>query len=100
MAAASDNEIIDRALQLDSVIVTLDSDFAAIVARRRSTKPSLIHVRLQHLHVQAAADLLLHILPRLVDDLSEGSIVAVTPRGLRVRKLPLPGSASDDAPGQ
>lgn len=91
MAAATDDQIIDVALQRDSAVVTLDSDFAAIIARRGTAKPSLVHIRLQHLHVQAATDLLLRVLPQVADDLAVGSVVAVTPRGSRVRRLPLTG---------
>jgi len=90
MAAASDEEIADHAMDRGATVATLDSDFAAILARRSAMKPSIIHVRLQHLHVQAAADLLLRVLPQVADDLEAGAIVAVTPRGLRVRRLPLP----------
>lgn len=49
MAAATDEEIIDRALERGAAVATLDSDFAAIMAHRRATKPSLIHIRPQHL---------------------------------------------------
>jgi len=91
MAAATDDQIIEVALVRDSAVVTLDSDFAAIIARRGTAKPSLVHIRLQHLHVQAATDLLLRVLPQVADDLAVGSVVAVTPRGIRVRRLPLTG---------
>lgn len=99
MAAASDSEIIDTAIKRNAAVVTLDSDFAAIIAHRQATGPSLIHLRMQHLHVQAATDLLLRILPMVADDLAEGAVVAVTPRGVRIRRLPLPAPAprADDA---
>jgi predicted nuclease of predicted toxin-antitoxin system len=95
LSAAPDSEIVERALALDSTVVTLDSDFAGMIARTKTIKPSLVHLRLQHLNVQAATELLLHILPQVTDDLTAGAIVVVTPRGVRVRRLPLPGVAHE-----
>lgn len=93
MAAATDEEIIEAARSRGAAVVTLDSDFAAIAAKTIAREPSIIHLRLTHLHVQAATDLLLRVLPQVADDLAAGSVIAVTARGVRVRRLPLPGSA-------
>lgn len=40
LAAATDSEIFDRAVSEDFVIVTADSDFAMLLALRRSTNAS------------------------------------------------------------
>ena len=92
MAAATDTAIIEVARARAATIVTLDADFAAIAARTSARTPSIVHLRLQHLHVQAATDLLLRVLPQVADDLAAGSVVSVTSRGIRVRRLPLPSA--------
>lgn len=45
LATATDSEIFDHAVSEGSAIVTADSDFAMLLALRRSTSPSVIQLR-------------------------------------------------------
>lgn len=90
IASAPDPEILARAAEEGRVIVSADTDFGALLAHGRATRPSVILVRAiadlppGHLAARLAAQL-----PDLTDDLTSGAVVAMTPRGARVRHLPL-----------
>ena len=45
LVAATDDEIFDRAAEHGLVVVTADSDFGALLAMRRATSPSVVHLR-------------------------------------------------------
>ncbi len=49
MAAAKDSEILEAGIKSDSVIVTLDADFHALLAKSNAIKPSVIRVRIEGL---------------------------------------------------
>lgn len=89
MAMALDTAILEKAAADDRVVVTLDSDFARLVAVGGLAKPSLVHLRLQRVNRQVALKLLAEILPRLREDLAQGCIASVTKGGVRVRRLPV-----------
>lgn len=101
MASASDTAILEEAAEQGRAVVTLDSDFAQLVAMRGLQRPSIVHLRLQGLDLKAASEVLLELLPDVGADLDHGAIVSVTTRGYRVRRLPVarPGSdGGDDVP--
>ena len=86
---ASDDEIIALARDEERTIVTLDADFARILATAGSTEPSLVWLRIEGLDRQRATELLLRLLPPLVPDLRAGCIASVTEAAIRIRKLPV-----------
>lgn len=94
MSRATDREILEYARSTGAVVVTLDSDFAVIIAHLGWSQPSVVHIRLQRMNVRATGDLLMRVLPMVQDDLDQGAIVSVTPRGVRVRRLPLVSPAA------
>jgi predicted nuclease of predicted toxin-antitoxin system len=88
---AADDEIFDRAAADGYVVVTADSDFGMLLALRRATSPSVIHLR----HVSEVppddhVDLLLANVGAIADDLDAGAIVSLSPIRLAIRDLPLP----------
>lgn len=89
MAQASDREILTFAAREQCTVVTLDSDFAKIVATEGRSTPSLIHLRFPNLDRLATVKLLEEILPLLSEDLNKGCIASVGPLGIRIRTLPL-----------
>jgi predicted nuclease of predicted toxin-antitoxin system len=90
LASAPDAEILDLAADQGRTIISADTDFGALLAQRRSTRPSVLLVRaIVDLSPDAMAERLVAQLPALASDLSEGAIVALTPRGARSRRLPL-----------
>jgi predicted nuclease of predicted toxin-antitoxin system len=91
LLTASDEEIFDRAARDGLVVVTADSDFGMLLARRRATSPSVVHLR--HVAEQPPAAhlaLLVANLPAIADDLDRGVIASLSPSRLAIRDLPLP----------
>ena len=97
MQASPDPLVLARAASEDRILVSADTDFAAILAIRRETKPSLILFRGSSLRrPEAQARLLLANLSGLVGDLERGCIVVFQESRIRVRTLPmLTGQAED-----
>jgi predicted nuclease of predicted toxin-antitoxin system len=89
LAQSSDGEILEAARVEGRVIVTLDSDFAAIVATQGLQSPSVVHLRVQHLDRDRTVALLLEVLPALERDLQSGCLVSVGAGGIRVHRLPV-----------
>jgi predicted nuclease of predicted toxin-antitoxin system len=89
MQAASDEEVLARALLEDRIVVSADSDFGAILAARESERPSFILFREPDL--KAADDyfaVLLPALPVLEPELLSGCVAVFRNGRLRVRRLP------------
>ena len=89
MQAASDEEILARALLEDRIVVSADSDFGAILAAQESERPSFILFR--ETNLLAAPDyinMLLPALPVLEPELASGCVAVFRNGRLRVRKLP------------
>lgn len=90
LVTATDDEIFDRAAEQGLVVVTADSDFGALLAMRRATSPSVVHLRhVAELVAEEHLQLLVANLPQIADDLDRGAIVSLSPTRLAVRDLPL-----------
>jgi len=90
MRDASDDEIIDYAIDTDRVVISHDTDFGTLLAHRRLTKPSFILVRSSDpIDVPDQAGLIIANLGTLADDLEAGAIAVFARGRLRVRRLPL-----------
>ncbi len=90
LAAASDEEIFQFAVENDLVIVTLDADFHALLARTRANRPSIVRIRQEGLRGPQMAELLMRVIPQVQDALEQGAAVTVRPRGrIGVRTLPI-----------
>ena len=93
LLTASDDEIFDWAAENNDVIITADSDFAMLLATRRTSTPSvglMRDVADQPPAVHAA--LLVANLDAIEPDLDTGAIVSLSPSRLRIRALPIGGS--------
>lgn len=74
------------------MVVSADSDFAAILAARQAERPSFILFREPNvLRAPDYADLLLLALPVLEPELAAGCVAVFRHGRLRVRKLPFSG---------
>lgn len=92
MQAAPDEEIFAWAASNQRVIVSADTDFGTLLALRAERSPSVVLFRgrgTRRPDQQSA--LLLENLPRLSEDLEEGSLVVFEADRIRVRTLPVVG---------
>lgn len=90
MQASSDVDIFDRADAEDRIVVSADTDFAALLAGSRSFAPSVIPFRRgAERRPEEQLVLLEANLDRLESSLAEGAIVIIEPERIRVRALPL-----------
>jgi len=88
-AHASDVEIIELARREESVIVTQDLDFSALIAQSGLNQPSVISLRVGDAKPRVISRILKTVLPLIERDLVEGAIVSVEEPQFRVRKLPI-----------
>ena len=89
MQAASDEQIVERAIHEDRIIVSADSDFSAILAAQEAERPSFILFREPDLMV--ADDYFERLAPALAllePELVSGCVAVFKKGRLRVRRLP------------
>jgi predicted nuclease of predicted toxin-antitoxin system len=86
---STDQFILDLARQEGRVVVSLDSDFARLLALGNLASPSVVFIRIQNLDRSAATSLLSRVIPSIDGELTTGCIATVTERNIRIRTLPL-----------
>ena len=89
MARAADDAILEYAATRAMVVVTLDNDFARLVAVPHRSRPSLIHIRIARVTRDLLVALLGTLVPTFDAELEAGAIISVNERGARVRRLPI-----------
>lgn len=94
MHAAKDSQIVARAVQAGEVIVTLDADFHALLARAGARGPSVIRFKIEGLKGPQFAVMAHTVIVTSGADLAAGAAVTVDigPSGgvrVRTRMLPL-----------
>jgi len=90
LMTATDDRIFDVATEERMAVITADSDFPMMLALRRATSPSVVHLRhIAELAPAAQAALLVANLPGLVPELEKGVIASLAPNRLRLRDLPI-----------
>ena len=91
MSTASDKSIIEYARNHSFSIVTLDSDFHALLAVANAAGPSVIRFRIQPLRAQEAASATSMVFERFGQEIQQGCLISVTPTSIRIRRLPING---------
>jgi predicted nuclease of predicted toxin-antitoxin system len=89
MATASDNAILEVALQRQAVVVTLDADFHHLLAASRATWPSVVRIRMNELKGDQVAAILVQVISVASAEFAAGAVVSVTTHRIRVRTLPI-----------
>ncbi len=90
MQSASDYEIFQVAIQEERIIISADTDFGALLAIYKKTKPSFLLLRKgKYTKPMQILLLLLDILPKLEDELEKGTVITVTEKKIRIRYLPI-----------
>lgn len=92
---ADDSEILLKATEDERVVVTLDSDFHALVALTGEAFPSVIRIRIQGLGSAAVTDLLLALVESYSEQLERGALVTVQDDKVRLRRLPITPKRND-----
>jgi predicted nuclease of predicted toxin-antitoxin system len=87
---AKDDVIFDRAAHEGSVVISTDTDFGTLLARRNANKPSVILLR-QGISRRPERQLALLVanLEAIAGHLGNGSIVVFESTRVRVRSLPM-----------
>lgn len=80
-------------------MVTLDSDFHALLALSNATSPSVIRIRTQGLKGDGVANVIQQVVVAVGADLMAGAAVTVNDRRLAVRRLPLITNAGEEVDG-
>jgi predicted nuclease of predicted toxin-antitoxin system len=89
LAAATDETILNAGRDRGAIVVTLDSDFHALLARSKASAPSVIRIRIQGLKGDGVARVIQQVVQAVEGDLLAGAAVTVTERRLALRRLPL-----------
>lgn len=88
LGTANDEDIFERALLEKRIIVSADTDFGVILAKRELVTPSVILFRRSsQRRPEKQLDLLLANLPNMEDHLNRGAIVVIEEIRIRVRRL-------------
>ena len=85
----ADEQIIQKALAEDRIILTHDLDFGRIVALSRGQYPSVITFRLADMRAPTVNQYLQEVLDRFSAALRIGALISVTEQAIRIRQLPI-----------
>ena len=90
LSGSTDRSILDEARRAQRVLITMDTDFGALLASSPAVAPSIVLFRgdvTRRPHSQA--ELLIANLEPIADDLEAGSVVVIGDDRIRVRRLPI-----------
>ena len=89
LATATDETILTEGRNRDAIVVTLDSDFHALLAFSNASSTSVIRIRVQGLKGEGVARIIQQVVEATDHDLTAGAAVTATDRRLALRRLPL-----------
>lgn len=90
LQAAPDADVFQRAADEDRILVSADTDFGTLLAKRRESSPSVILFRrLSSYRPDYLESLVIQSLPPSEADLSKGCLLVIEKTRMRIRQLPL-----------
>lgn len=90
LQTAEDEEIFDRAVKEERILISADTDFGTILALRKSKNPSVILFRHEaNRNPVKQVELLKRNIPFLKESLAKGVIIVLEQNRLRIRELPI-----------
>ena len=89
MSRATDRQILEYARDEQRIVITLDSDFHAILAVENLDSPSVVRIRQEGLRGPELAELVGKIWSRIGQQLGDGAMATITEKAMRIRKIPL-----------
>lgn len=89
LARAMDWAILDYARDEDRLVITLDSNFHALLALANATGPSVIRIRIQGIRAEAMVTLIQQVLAQCAEDIAKGCKVSVQDDRIGVRRFPI-----------
>ncbi len=84
-----DEEILVKARIEERIMLTVDLDFAQLLAVSAETLPSVILFRLGNENYEAINERLTEVLSQCQQDLEAGAIISVSNKTFRVKRLPI-----------
>ena len=89
MSNATDRQILEYARDEQRIVITLDSDFHAILAVENLDSPSVVRIRQEGLRGPELTELVENIWARIGQQLENGAMATITEKTMRIRKIPL-----------
>lgn len=90
LQSAPDADVLAAALAQGRVLLTLDTDFGALLALSGARQPSIVLFRGEVTRrAEGQARLLLANLDQIATDLTEGAVVVLGDDRIRIRRLPV-----------
>jgi len=89
MSRATDRQILEYARDEQRIVITLDSDFHAILAVENLNSPSVVRIRQEGLRGLELAELVEKIWSKIGKQLENGAMATITEKAIRIRKIPL-----------
>jgi predicted nuclease of predicted toxin-antitoxin system len=84
-----DDEILIKARDEERIILTVDLDFAQLLAIGKVSLPSVILFRLGNESYEVINQFLAEVLNRFEAELEAGVIISVSDKSFRMRRLPI-----------
>jgi predicted nuclease of predicted toxin-antitoxin system len=89
-----DLDILEKARLERSIVLTNDLDFGDLLAASGAGLPSVILLRLDDMRPDNVNRYLSTVINRYAGELDKGAIISVSDQNIRVRRLPIPPSAT------
>ena len=86
---APDSEIMAYAKATDSVVLTHDLDFGAMLAATQGEKPSVVQIRAEDVSPDVIGVQVITALRQMAPELEEGALLTIDPNRTRLTVLPL-----------